>query len=42
MNSELEIASVLDAGFTPQDSRAVARQEAAAFGGRHPSNGSKG
>lgn len=41
VNSVLDIASVLDAGVTPRDSRAVARQGAAAFGGRRPTIGSE-
>ncbi|GEC98280.1 dTDP-4-dehydrorhamnose reductase [Kocuria varians] len=34
VNSVLDLCSILDAGFTPADSRAVAREEAAAFDGR--------
>lgn len=34
VNSVLDLCSILDAGFTPADSRAVAREEGAAFDGR--------
>jgi len=34
VNSVLDLCSIRDAGFTPADSRAVAREEAAAFDGR--------